>query len=147
LYDVLAWIAIGISIPVSFFASDIINILYGTKYLASAPILTIYIWAGAAVFLGVASSQYLVTENLTKISLMRTSLGMIVNVILNVIFIPKYGIIGSAVATLLSYTLATFSIVFYKNTSLQFVMMMKSIFLINLIPSMKSLWHSRSHKK
>ncbi len=143
LYDILAWIAIGISIPVSFFSAEIINLLYGSKYLSSAPILTIYIWAGAAVFLGVASSQYLVTENLTKISLMRTSLGMIANVILNIIFIPQYGIVGSAVATLISYTLATFSIIFFKDTSHQFVMMLKSIFLINLIPSIKSLWHSR----
>ncbi len=143
LYDILAWIAIGISIPVSFFSTDIINLLYGAKYLASAPILTIYIWAGAAVFLGVASSQYLVTENLTKISLFRTSLGMFVNVVLNILFIPKYGIVGSAVATLISYSLATFSIVFFKNTSHQFFMMFKSITLINLIPSIKSLWHSR----
>jgi O-antigen/teichoic acid export membrane protein len=147
LYDVLAWIAIGISIPVSFFSSDIINLLYGNNYVSSAPILTIYIWAGAAVFLGVASSQYLVAENLTKISFMRTSLGMIANVILNIILIPLYGIIGSAVATLISYSIATFSIVLFKNTSNQFVMMLKSIFLINLIPSIKSLWHSRFIKK
>ena len=73
LYDVLAWIAIGISIPVSFLSGEIIQVLYGSKYSASAPILTIYIWAGVSVFLGVASSQYLVTENFTKISLMRTS--------------------------------------------------------------------------
>ena len=139
--------AIGISIPVSIFSADIINLLYGSKYLSSAPILTIYIWAGAAVFLGVASSQYLVTENLTKISLFRTSLGMIVNVFLNIILIPKYGILGSAIATLISYSLATFSIVFFNNTSHQFMMMLKSIFFINLIPSIKSLWHLRSSKK
>lgn len=66
LYDVLAWIAIGISIPVSFLSGEIIQVLYGSKYSASAPILTIYIWAGVSVFLGVASSQYLVTENFTK---------------------------------------------------------------------------------
>ena len=147
LYDILAWMAIGISIPVSIFSADIINLLYGSKYLSSAPILTIYIWAGAAVFLGVASSQYLVTENLTKISLFRTSLGMIVNVFLNIILIPKYGILGSAIATLISYSLATFSIVFFNNTSHQFMMMLKSIFFINLIPSIKSLWHLRSGKK
>lgn len=143
LYDLLAWIAIGISIPVSFFSADIINLLYGSKYLASAPILTIYIWAGAAVFLGVASSQYLVTENLTKISLLRTTLGMITNVILNIILIPIYGIIGSAVATLISYSIATFSIIFFKNTSNHFFMMLKSILFINLFPSIKSLWRSR----
>lgn len=133
LYDVLAWIAIGISIPVSFFSADIINLLYGSKYLSSAPILTIYIWAGAAVFLGVASSQYLVTENLTKISLMRTSIGMIANVILNIILIPMYGIIGSAVATLISYTLSTFSIVFFKKSRQQFLMLIKAIVFIDVL--------------
>lgn len=147
LYDVLAWMAIGISVPISFFASDIIKLLYGVNFLPSAPILTIYIWAGTAVFLGVASSQYLVAENLTKISLFRTALGMIANVILNILLIPKYGIVGSAVATLISYSLATFSIVFFKNTSHQFLMMLKSIALINLIPSIRSIWHSRSVKK
>ncbi len=147
LYDILAWTAIGISIPVSFFSTDIINLLYGNKFLPSATILTIYIWAGAAVFLGVASSQYLVTENLTKLSLIRTSLGMIVNVILNIILIPIYGIVGSAIATLISYSFATFSIVLFKSTSHHFFMMIKSITLINLIPSIKSLWHLRSIKK
>ena len=147
LYDILAWMAIGISIPISFFATDIIILLYGKDFLPSAMILTIYIWAGAAVFLGVASSQYLVTENLTKISLFRTSLGMIVNVILNILLIPKYGIVGSAVATLISYSLATLSIVFFRKTSHQFFMMLKSITLINLIPSIRSLWHSRLNKK
>ena len=138
LYDLLAWIAIGISIPVSFFSAEIINLLYGSKYLSSAPILTIYIWAGAAVFLGVASSQYLVTENLTKISFMRTSLGMIANVILNIILIPIYGIIGSAIATLISYTIAVFSIGLFKQSRKQFVMLIKALLFIDLIKYFKN---------
>ena len=147
LYDLLAWIAIGISIPVSFLSVEIIQVLYGSKYLASAPILTIYIWAGVSVFLGVASSQYLVTENYTKVSFFRTLLGMITNVVLNLIFIPKFGIIGSAYATLISYTIATFSIVFFKATSSQFVMMLKSILFFNLFISIKNLWRLQFHKK
>ena len=132
LYDLLAWIAIGISIPVSFFSSEIINLLYGSKYLSSAPILTIYIWAGASVFLGVASSQYLVAENLTRISFVRTSLGMIANVILNIILIPIYGIIGSAFATLISYTIAVFSIALFKQSREQFFMMTKALLFLDL---------------
>jgi O-antigen/teichoic acid export membrane protein len=133
LYDILAWMAIGISIPISFFSTDIIILLYGKDYLPSAMILTIYIWAGAAVFLGVASSQYLVTENLTKISLFRTSLGMIVNVILNILLIPKYGIVGSSVATLISYSLAVFSLGFYSATRPQFILMIKALLFIDFI--------------
>lgn len=147
LYDLLAWIAIGISIPVSFLSVEIIQVLYGSKYLASAPILTIYIWAGVSVFLGVASSQYLVTENLTKISFLRTFVGMLSNVVLNLLLIPKFGIIGSAYATLISYTIATFSIFFFKDTAHQLIMMLKSITFINLFSSIKNLWHLQLHKK
>ena len=147
LYDMLAWIAIGISIPVSFLSTEIIEILYGAKYSAASPILTIYIWAGVSVFLGVASSQYLVSENLTKISFFRTLLGMITNVVLNLLLIPRFGITGSAYATLISYTIATFSIFFYKGTSTQFIMMLKSITFINLFSSIKNLWHLQLHKK
>lgn len=127
LYNLLAWIAIAISLPISFLSSSIINFLYGVEYLSAAPILTIYIWAGIAVFLGVASGQFLSTENLTKISFLRSFGGMIINVILNYILITKIGIIGSAVATLISYTLATFSIGLFKDSRKQFVMMIKSI--------------------
>lgn len=147
LYDMLGWIAISISIPVSFLSTQIIALLYGAKYLPSAPILTIYIWAGVSVFLGVASSQFLIIENYTKISLYRTAIGMVCNIILNLIFIPEYGITGSAFATLISYTISTFSIVFFKDMSSQFKMMLKTIFFINLYSSLKHIWQLKPAKK
>jgi len=112
LYDILAWMAIAIAIPVSIFSREIINIIFGKEFHSAAPVLTIYIWAGVAVFLGVASSQYLITENFTKLSLYRNLFGVVINVGLNFILIPAYGIIGAALATLISYSLATFSLIF-----------------------------------
>ena len=95
--------------------------------------MTIYIWAGVAVFLGVASGQFLINENMTKVSFFRSFIGMIVNVILNLILIPKMGIVGSALATLISYTMATFAIGFLGKTGKQLIMMLRSVFLIDLI--------------
>lgn len=132
LYDLLAFIAIAIAIPVTFFSPQIIHFLFGAKFLPSSPVLTIYIWAGIAVFLGVASSQYLITENLTKISLYRTAIGMILNVILNIILIPIYGIIGSAVATLISYTIAVFSIVLFKKTRVHSISIIKALLPVDI---------------
>lgn len=143
LYDLMAWMAILIALPVTFFSKEITFILLGAKYLPSAPVLTIYIWAGVATFLGVASSQYLITENLTKLSFYRTLIGLIVNVILNLILIPKIGIIGSAVATLVSYSMATISIGFTKRTYHQLVMMMQSILFINLFKFIVLKWQHR----
>ncbi|MCH7516532.1 MAG: flippase [Bacteroidetes bacterium] len=147
LYDILAWMAIAIAVPVSIFSKDIINIIFGNEFQSAAPVLTIYIWAGVAVFLGVASSQYLITENFTKLSFFRTFIGMIFNVILNLILIPKYGIVGAAVATLVSYSVATFSLIFISKTSLQIKMMLKSIFLITFIQYLFEKWNKHLEKK
>jgi len=132
LYDLLTWLAIGIAVPVTIFYNQIINLLFGNEFSPAAPVLTIYIWAGVAVFLSVASSQYLINENLTKLSFARTLIGMVINVVLNFILIPKYGIIGSAVATLISYTVVTFILSFHKSFKLQFKMMLRSLFGITL---------------
>lgn len=132
-YDIMSWLSIGVSIPLTIFAPQIINLLYGAKFISAFPVLQIYIWSSVATFLGVASSQYLVTENLTKISFYRTFLGMIVNVLLNLILIPKIGIIGSALATLISYSVATFSLIFSKKTINQVKMMVRSLLFISVI--------------
>jgi len=81
----------------------------------------------------VASSQYLISENLTKLSFYRTLIGMIINVLLNIFLIPRYGINGAAFATLVSYTLATFSIGISKSTYKQMIMMIKAVLLINIL--------------
>ncbi len=132
LYDLLAALAIGIAIPITIFTDLIIEIIFGASFMPASTVLTIYIWAGVGTFLGVASSQHLINENLTKLSFYRALIGMIVNVLLNIFLIPRYGINGAAFATLVSYTLATFSIGISKVTYKQMIMMIKSVFLINL---------------
>lgn len=146
LYDILAWMAITIAVPVSIFSGDIINIIFGNEFQSAAPVLTIYIWAGVAVFLGVASSQYLIAENFTKLSFFRTLIGMVFNVILNLVLIPKYGIIGAAYATLISYSVAVFSIILFPKARKQFSMMMKSILLITFIQYIFEKWNIHSEK-
>ena len=132
LYDLLAWISILIAIPISLFSRQIINFLYGADFIGASPVLSIYIWAGVPVFLGAATSQYLIAENYTIISLIRTTIGMVLNIILNIILIPYMGIVGAAVATIISYLVATFFIAFIPKTRKQISMMIKSIFLVNL---------------
>lgn len=132
LYDLLTWLAIGIAIPVTIFSDQIILLLFGSEYASAAPVLTIYIWAGVAVFLGVASSQYLISENLTMLSFFRTFIGMIMNVALNFFLIPKYGIIGSAIATLISYSLVAFVPAFHNEYKYQTKMMLRSLSLVSM---------------
>lgn len=116
LYFVMAWMAIGIALPLSLLSDAMVSLLFGSDFAEAAPVLAIHLWASIAVFLGVASSQYLLVENLQKISFYRTLIGLIVNVMLNLMLIPGMGAKGAAIATVASYFVATFSLVFFKST-------------------------------
>jgi O-antigen/teichoic acid export membrane protein len=84
------------------------------------------------VFLGAASGQYLIAENFNKLTFVRTGFGAIVNIALNLVLIPKMGMMGAAIATLIAYASATFFILVIPKVSAQGLMMLRSLFLISL---------------
>jgi PST family polysaccharide transporter len=119
LYDFFTWFTISVALAVTFLSPYIINILYGSEYALASTVLSIHIWAGVFVFLGVASSNYLIAENLTKITFYRTLIGAFMNVGLNLLLIPVLGVIGAAIATLVSQAMASlFFMVFFKESRL-----------------------------
>ncbi len=83
------------------------DFLFGDAYQAAGPVLQIHVWTLVFVFLGVAASKPLIAENLQKIELYRTLFGAMINMILNYFLIQAYGIIGAAVATLISQAFAS----------------------------------------
>lgn len=91
---------------ISLSAMEIIRIFYGDQFLPAAPALSILIWANIAVFFGVIMRQILLCKNLQWFHGINTVIGAIINVILNYSLIPKYGIHGAAIATLISYGIA-----------------------------------------
>jgi O-antigen/teichoic acid export membrane protein len=138
LYDFFTWFTIGVALIVTFLSPYIINILYGSEYAMASTVLSIHIWAGVFVFLGVVNGNYLVSENLTKIIFGRTLVGMILNIILNIFFIPNYGIYGAAFATLLSQLyLGVLSLFVFKKSRMLFFMITKSFNLIRIIRTIR----------
>jgi O-antigen/teichoic acid export membrane protein len=131
LYDLLIFISLPVALFISLFGNDIINLLYPNhQYEGAGPMLSIHIWSGIFVFLGSASSQYLLAEGFTLISFQRTALGALVNVLLNLWLIPLYGGIGASLATLIACAFSTFYLLFIPKTRQQGLMMLKSLFLI-----------------
>lgn len=128
IYRLMAALSILVSLLVMFMADPLINLLYGVQYADAAAVLALHIWASVAVFLGVASSQYLIIENLQKLSFYRTTIGLCCNTILNFVLIPDFGALGAAVATLISYCVATFSLVLFPSTRGQATLMFQSLF-------------------
>lgn len=129
LFNLMAWIGIALSIIVSLTSNWIINFLYGGNFFDSIFVLKIHVWANAFVFLGVASSKWLIVEGLTVFSFFRVFLGMITNVVLNYFFIPRYGINGAAIATLISQIVAMYLFdLFHPKTRKIFWMKTKTLF-------------------
>ncbi|MFC4209976.1 flippase [Pedobacter lithocola] len=130
LYDLLVYISLPVALFISFFGSAIIQFIYQGKYEGAGPMLSIHIWSGIFVFLGSASSQYLVAEGFTKISFYRTAAGAIINVLLNIWLIPLYGGLGASIATLIACFISTFYLLLIPKTRHQGIMMLKSLFLV-----------------
>jgi len=126
LYALMIWTAIAIALPVTSLSEWIIKFLYGVEYLQASKVLSISIWAGVFVFLGVASGGYLLAENYTKIVFLRTFIGACVNIFLNLLLIPTFKIEGAAFATLISQFIAVFFIVFIPYVNRQALLMIKS---------------------
>lgn len=108
LFDLVVWMAIAIALPMTFLSDMIVDILYGEQYSQAASVLMIHIWASIFVFLGVASGQWFIAENLQLLAFWRTFCGMVTNIFLNLLLITKFGIKGVAIATLVSYMIAGF---------------------------------------
>lgn len=131
LYDTLVVIALVVAIPVTFLANQIVVGLFGQEYLEAGTILSIHVWTALFVFLGVASGKWFLAENRQLLAFHRVFVGMWVNIALNLMWIPQYGGVGAAMATLISQVVAALLIdAVRKETRLMFWMKLKACLLL-----------------
>ena len=103
LFKLLSFISLSLAIPVSLLSDWIVRLLFGPQYIEAAPILSIHIWAIIAVSYLLSSGKYMIAENLTKLILQRNLIGAILNILLNFILIPKFGLKGAAYSFVISF--------------------------------------------
>lgn len=134
LYDLMVIIALSIAIPMTFLSDVLVEFLYGINFDQTGKVLRIHIWAGVFVFLGVSVQKWILTENLQRISTYNLFIGMVVNIILNYILIPKYSIVGAAFATIISQAISVFfAPLLFKKLRPSFFMMLKSLSLTSIL--------------
>ena len=126
LYSLMIYSSFIIIVPLFVLSGYIINLLFGSQFTEAANVVRIYAWAGIAVSIGTVASYYLLNENYVKLSLFSSIVGMASNVLLNIVFIPIYGISGAALATLISYALVPASLVFFKETRPQLILIARA---------------------
>jgi O-antigen/teichoic acid export membrane protein len=106
LYNVMVLYSYMVALPVSFFSREIIGILFSSAYMDAGPLLTILVWTGVFTSLGAARNVLILAKNWTRLNLVSVALGSAMNVLLNILLIPKYGAMGAVAATFVSYWFA-----------------------------------------
>ncbi len=133
LFTFMVWISLAVAIGVTFLSSFLVTALFGEAYAGAAQILSIHVWAGIFVCLGVASTGWFLNENLQQFALVKSVLGVCLNVALNFVLIPMYGAVGSAIATISCQIAVSFLFnAFHPRTREIFRMQVKSLMLFKL---------------
>lgn len=116
LFFAILIISISAAFFTSFFSKYLILIIFGPSFIGSLAVLNIYVWSIIGASLNSLSQQLLIAENMSKTISITIFFGMIFNIILNIILIPQYGMVGAAIATLISYIIPFISLLFFKKS-------------------------------
>jgi len=138
LYDIMVCLSLTIALPMTFFSTPIVALLFGELYEPSGKVLAIHIWAAVFVFLIFINGKWFVAEKRQILNMQRTFLGAIINIVLNTIMIPKFGIEGAAWATVIALSIAgCFFDLVQKETRKIFLMKLKAFNLIRIFNNIK----------
>jgi len=127
LYKYILPFGLLVCLAVTFFAAPIINLLYGENYSDSSMVLQIYIWNFLLICFSAIFGKWLLAENQQHVSPLLTFIGMVLNVISNLVLIPLFAVRGAALAAVLSQLL-TFILTFviHKHLSKHLLDMLKT---------------------
>jgi O-antigen/teichoic acid export membrane protein len=92
-------------------ATPLISVIFGSAYIDAVPTFQILLFTLLFVFPGTIFAEVLLAQNKQRIFIFTGILGAVLNVGLNFLLIPLYGIVGSAIATVIAQ--AVVNICFY----------------------------------
>ena len=79
-------------------ALPVVRILYGARYDAAAPVLTLLAFVGFGVVFSLMASYALLSLRVTRYAIWITGSAVLVNLALNAVLVPRAGVMGAAVA-------------------------------------------------
>lgn len=99
---IVVWTAIIISACVSICSYWLVYLTFGDTYILAVPVLSIIAWKTVGNALSETSGQLIILEKKQKWAVFRNLIGCLLNISLNLVLIPKLGIIGSAWVSLIT---------------------------------------------
>ena len=118
------------SFVVSVFGKTIILMLYGESYLGALSCLRVAVWFTAFSHLGTVKNLWLICEKKNNYVFLFATLGAITNIILNSLMIPRWSIVGAAMATLLTQLMTNLIFPFVFSNTREFVLCIRDAILL-----------------
>ena len=128
--DVLFSMGVLIAVMITVSAYWVVPLIFGDAYVASVPIIVIHTWSSILVFMRALTSKWLIIQNFPGLSFISQLLGALSNVALNCLWIPHYGAVGAAYATLVSFFIAGYACLFLHSNLWPMALIVSKSFLL-----------------
>ncbi|MCM3127716.1 flippase [Paenibacillus provencensis] len=128
-YKLMFLVFLLTSLPLFFLSKPIVMLLYGPEFIQAGTLLSLFSIRLFFTNFSVAKSLFITNESLFKYTLLTSIIGAVSNIALNFILIPIFGVEGSILATIISFTISVFIVdIFFNNVRFNLMLMIKSIF-------------------
>lgn len=122
-FKYLLIISIPLTIGTVLIADKVILLVFGPKYLPSVLALQILIWTIIFMFLNGLAGNLLGSVNRQPVVTKITGFGAGLNILMNLILIPKYGFVGASAATVITelflFPLLLYVMIITKHTTIK----------------------------
>jgi O-antigen/teichoic acid export membrane protein len=143
-YRMLLFISVTFCITVTFFASDVIRILYGNNFMSAVPVLKLLIWSIVAQYSSMLFGYILLAGDKEKIVSLIMVANTILNIIINMVLIRSYSTMGAAATWVLcdyiSFLVQAALVSNYFNISFKQVVMVLLRYLAFTVVVVAAVW-------
>lgn len=128
LYSIMFWLGVLAGVFTILFGEFFVVLLFGEEYRLAYLPLILTIWTGIFISQAVARGIWMVGENMQGYRLVINSIAVPMNITLNWILIPIYGVAGASIASLISIGVSTWILPFlFKPMRVSNMQMLLSI--------------------
>lgn len=122
-------ISLPLAVGITLISDKIVILVYDGQFENAVQLLQILIWSTAIVFINYPLTQLLISTNKQNIFATSTAICAVLNIILNLILIPKYSYVGAAVATVITQLVNGLIILFFKPKQLLLSQLLHEIYI------------------
>ena len=138
LYAIVFYVTVFVSLGFVVFGNLIIRILYGAAYMPAVAPLKVVTWYTAFSYFGVARNVWMVCNDKQKYLKYMYIFAAILNIGMNLIFIPMWGAVGAAFASLITQMFTSIVLPYcIKDLRPNAKLMLEAIILKDVLPRRK----------